>query len=436
MPPSRRQIGLPGAAALVVSSMIGTGVFTTSGFALALLGDPGPVLLAWVLGGLLAACGALSYGALARRFPESGGEYALLTRTVHPLAGFLAGWVSLLAGFTAPIAAAALALAAYLAGIVDGLPAEWLATAAIVVAAVLQGVRVRIGVGFQVVAVSIELLLVVGFIAVGVLAPHAAPGGSLPDPAAPTLGGFAVTLVWVSFAYSGWNAAVYIAGEVRRPDRDLIRALLLGTMVVTVLYVGLNAVFLSAAPPAALAGAANVGAVAAEAIGGPGLRLAVSLLVAIALFTSLSAMMMAGPRVYGRMAEDGLLPRLVAAGSDAPAGAVALQAGLAVIVVWFATLAELLSYIGFTLGLSAAGTVAGLMALRRREGAARLRVPGYPLTPALFVGVTLAISGFLIAREPDEAAIGLLTVLSGLPVYWLRARRRRASPGASRDLHT
>jgi APA family basic amino acid/polyamine antiporter len=431
VPSSRRQIGLPGATALVVSSMIGTGVFTTSGFALELLGRPGAVLVVWAIGGLIATCGAIGYGALARRFSESGGEYALLSRTVHPLAGFLAGWVSLLAGFTAPIAASALALQAYLAGIVQGWAAEWLATAAILAAALLHGVRVRVGVAFQVAAVGIELALIAAFLVLGAWAlppPHPI---ALSSPGVPAPGAFAVALVWVSFAYSGWNAAIYVAGELRDPERDITRALLLGTVLVTALYVALNAVFLAAAPPAALAGAANVAAVAAQAIGGPRLRVAVALLVALALFASLSGMMLAGPRVYARMAEDGYLPRLVAAGGDAPAAAVALQAGLAVVVVWVATLAELLSYIGFTLGLSAAATVASLIALRRREGPARLPVPGYPVTPAAFIVVTLAISGFLIAHQPREALLGLLTVASGLPMYWLRPRRR-----PSPNLHT
>jgi amino acid transporter len=432
VPPSRRrQIGLPGAAALVVSSMIGTGVFTTSGFALELLGRPWAVLLAWAIGGLLATCGALAYGALGRRFPESGGEYALLTRTVHPLAGFLAGWISLLAGFTAPIAASALALQAYLGGIVPGWAAEWLATAAILVAAALHGLRVRPGIAVQVMAVGLEVALIGAFLVLGLGVPstvHPVASGlaTTPAPAA-----FGVALVWVSFAYSGWNAAVYVAGELRDPERNVTRALLLGTGLVAVLYVALNAVFLAAAPPEALAGAADVAAVAAQAIGGSRLRVAVSLLVALALFSSISAMMVAGPRVYARMAEDGYLPRAVAAGRDAPAAGVALQAALAVVVVWVATLAQLLSYIGFTLGLSAAATVASSMALRRREGAAGLPVPGYPLTPAVFIVATVTISGFLVARQPREAAVGLLTVASGLPIYWLRSRRP-----LSRNLHT
>jgi APA family basic amino acid/polyamine antiporter len=238
-------------------------------------------------------------------------------------------------------------------------------------------------------------------------------------------GAFAVTLVWISFSYSGWNAAVYVAGEVRDPERNLARSLWLACGAVMVVYLALNAVFLFAAPVEALAGRPDVGAVAAEALGGPALRRALAALVALALFTSISAMVMAGPRVYQRMAADGVFPSIFARVDEAPRAAIALQVGLAIVVTRLADLAELLSYIGFTLGLSAAATVGGLLLLRRREGAARVPIPGFPWIPLLFVGATLAISGFLVMREPWQAGWGLLTVAAGLPVYaWMRRYSR------------
>ena len=432
----QRRLGVASAAALVVANMIGAGAFTTSGFALADLGAPAPVLLAWVVGGAVAMCGALSYGALARIVPESGGEYTFLSRTVHPLAGFLAGWVSLLVGFTAPIAAAALALQAYLGEAFDThLRPEWIGTAAILVAGAMHGLRLRAGVAVQNAAVALNLLLLAGFIALG--APRLAAGGAAltrgavaVDPAA-----FARTLVWVSFAYSGWNAAVYIAGELRDPERDLRRALCGATALVTVLYVALNAVFLSAAPLAALAGRADIGAVAAEALGGVALRRAVAALVALALLTSISSMVMAGPRVYARMAADGVLPAVFARGDEVPRAAVALQLGLAILAVWVSSLVALLGYIGFTLGLCAAASVAALLARRRRDGAARVPIPGYPWVPLLFIAVTVGASALMVVRAPGEAALGVLTVAAGVPVYVVtrRATRRRNVRGNERD---
>ena len=419
-----RRVGLLSAAALVIGNMIGAGVFTTSGFAIADLGRREWVLLAWLVGGLLAMCGALSYGALARRIPESGGEYTFLSQTIHPLAGFVAGWISLLAGFTAPIAAAALGLQAYLVGSGgDGPRPEWIGTAAILAVGLMHGLRLREGVVFQNLAVGLKLLAIAVLVAfaVGRLpAPDLEPS----DPGSFELGAFAVTLVWISFAYSGWNATVYVAGKVRDPDRNLHRSLVLATLLVTLVYLALNTVFLYGAPVSALAGKAEVGAIAAEAIGGLGLRQAVSVLVALALFTSISAMVMAGPRVYARMAEDGLFPRIFGGGRDVPGTAVALQVGLAVLVLWYSDLARLLGYIGFTLGLSAAATVAGLIAIRLREGPERVPIPGYPWIPGLFVLVTLGTAGFMILRQPGEAVAGLLTVAVGALLYFAIPARR------------
>jgi APA family basic amino acid/polyamine antiporter len=418
-----RRLGLTSAAALVIANMIGAGVFTTSGFALADLGRPETVLLAWGVGGLIALCGALSYGALARSIPESGGEYTFLSRTVHPLAGFLAGWVSLLVGFTAPIAAAALGLQAYLADPL-GLSArpEWIGTTAILIAGLMHGLRLGAGVVVQNAAVGLKLALIAGFVLLGAIRSPSQPDSALLPSADFELGAFAVTLVWISFAYSGWNAAVYVAGEVREPDRNLHRSLWLATGLVTLVYLALNAVFLYSAPAQALAGKAEIGAIAAEALGGAALRHAVSVLVALALFTSISAMVMAGPRVYARMAEDGLFPRWIGVTGEVPRAAVALQVGLAVLVTWASGLRELLGYIGFTLGISAAATVGGLLALRRREGPLRVPVPGHPWVPGLFIAVTLTAAGFMAARQPHEAGIGLLTVALGVPAYWLMRR--------------
>jgi amino acid transporter len=419
---SRRQLGLWTAVSLVIANMIGAGVFTTSGFALADLGRPELVLLAWLVGGLVAMCGALSYGALARHMPDSGGEYAFLSKTAHPLAGFLAGWVSLLAGFTAPIAAAALGMQAYLADSFRWtLRPEWIATGAILTAGLMHGFRLRGGVTVQNAAVGLNLVLITGFIAVGVLSrPQHLGSSSGPfDTSDVRLTAFAVTLVWISFAYSGWNAAVYIAGEVRDPERNLPRSLVLGTAVVTVVYLALNTVFLYSVPAAQIAGTAEIGAIAAEALGGARLRRAVSAIVALALFTSICAMVMAGARVYARMAEDGALPRRLIMRPEVPTAAVAVQVGLAVLVVWVSGLTQLLGYIGFTLGLSAAATVGGLIALRHREGPQRVPTPGYPWIPGLFILLTVAAAGFMAARQPFQAAMGVLTLATGVLIYWL-----------------
>lgn len=429
-----RLLGPWSASAVVVASMIGVGVFTTSGFALADLQSRPRVLAAWTLGGLFAACGTLSYGALARRFPQSGGEYHFLARILHPIAGFLAGWISLLAGFSAPTAAAALGLQAYL-GPSLGMDAEarWIATIAIVIASLQHSFGVRAGARMQNVIVITKLLglltfLVFGFWALGTADTTAQttvaatnPGNAFPFAA------FAVSLVWISFSYSGWNAVVYISGEIRDPQRNLQRSLLGGCLLVTALYLALNTLFLYAAPIEELAGQVDVAAIAAQHLGGDLFQTMVRLLIALALLTSISAMMMIGPRVYARMAEDGLFPGFFRARRGNFRHAIFLQASLALAVVWSSRLADLLAYIGFTLGLSAAATVVAFMVQRSREGADAMPMRGYPWIPILFLCGVLGSSYFLVSRAPVEALWGLLTVLSGLPIYWLMRTRKSAS---------
>lgn len=419
-----RRLGLFSATALVIANMVGVGVFTTSGFALADLGDPVTVLGAWLVAGVLAVCGALSYGALGRVMPHSGGEYLFLSRIVHPLAGFLAGWVSLLAGFTGAIAAAALGLEAYLeSALAINLPQKWIGTGAILAAGVLHGVRLGPGVVVQNLSVSLKLVLIAVFVVVGFLRLPVETGSRLAMPSGLDVGAFGVTLVWISFSYAGWNAAVYVASEVRDPGRNLNRSLWLGALLVVAVYLALNAVFVFAAPFEAIAGREDVGAAAAEALGGAPFRTAMSLLVALALFTSVSSMVLAGPRVYTRMAADGLFPRVFAHVSDVPTLAVALQTALAIVVVWLSGLKQLLGYIGFTLGISSAVTVSSLLWLRVRKGPDRVRVPGFPWLQLVYVGFTVAASTYMVILRPREAVWGLVTVAAGVPVYWWLRRR-------------
>lgn len=421
---SRRQLGLWTAAALVVASMIGTGVFTTSGFLLADLHSPGLVLAAWAVGGVQAALGALCYGALARRLPESGGEYLFLSRTLHPAAGFVAGWLSLLVGFSAPLASAAFAFGEYTKTWLPGWPPKLGGTLLILVFSALHAWHVRRGAWLQNAAVVLKIGLIVGFAA---LAWPRLPELPTEDSAPATVGAFAVSLVWISFSYAGWNAAVYIGGEVRDAERTLPRALLLGTGVVTALYLALNYVFVHAAPVADLAGRVEVGRVAAAALGGRAWAEAITTLVAVALVSSVSSLVMAGPRVYAQMAADGCVPRIFAATAGPPRASIALQAGVALALLWSATFEALLTYIGFTLSLCTAATVVGLMRLRRREGP-RLPVPGWPWVPGLFLVSVLAMTSFTVARRPRESLLGLATMAVGWMAWWWRQKRACCRP--------
>lgn len=421
---SRRQLGLGSATALVVASMIGAGVFTTSGFLLADLRSPWIVLAAWAVGGLQATLGALCYGALARRIPESGGEYLFLSRTLHPSAGYLAGWISLLVGFSAPLAAMAFAYGKYIQPWLPGWSPAVQGTSVILLFGVVHALQVRGGARVQNWAVGVKVVFILCFVGFAVTCldrPPAEPAPSFSLPA------FSVSLVWISFSYAGWNAAVYLGGEVRDPERNLPRSLLLGTGAVMALYLALNAVFVWSAPIDQLAGKVEVGLVAGRALGGEALERLVSLLVSLVLMSSVSSMIMAGPRVYAQMAADGYLPRGLAAASGPPRRAIALQVALALVLLWSARYDSLLTWTGFTLQLSTAAAVVGLVRLRLREGK-QLPVPGWPWVPGLFLLAILGTTIFCIVQRPWESLAVLVVLTAGWCAWHLYRPTDRFTP--------
>ena len=423
---------------LVVASMVGTGIFTTTGLLLRELGSPAAVLAAWTAGALLALCGALSYGELAAALPRNGGEYQLLGRIYHPALGFTAALVSLVVGFSAPLAASALAFGHYLSAVLPGIGATGAGIGLLAAVAAVHALHVRVGSRLQTAITALEVALVLAFVAAGAL--RGEPGRLLAASGAPLRAvgspAFAAALVYVAFAYSGWNAAIYLAGEVRDPSRTLPRALVLGTTLVAVLYLALSAVFLSAAPAGRLAGVVEVGHVAAVALLGPAAGRILSAVIALILASSVSAMLMAGPRVYESVGLDypplALLARRSRHGG--PVVAVALQAVLAVTMMATSSFEALLRYVGFTLSLVAGLAVLGVLVLRRREPdlPRPYRTWGYPATPLLFVAMSAWIVVHALAETPGSSWAGLATVAAGLGLHavlerWGAARRARAS---------
>jgi amino acid transporter len=428
-----RQIGLATLTGLVVANMIGAGVFTTSGFAMGDLGSPVYVLAAWIAGGVIALLGALSYGALSRLIPLSGGEYVFLSRGIHPLVGFIAGWVSLLAGFTGAIAYSAITFEAYLAPLLgeETLRPKILATGVILAAVLIHGLRVGGGAAIQNLAVIAKLSLLSGFVFFAFLWSEPAAWGGVTayqdaEAVSFSITAFATTLMWVSFSYSGFNAAVYIAGEVDHSSARVPRAMIYGTLITLVVYLLLNTIFVFAPSPESIAFQQDVAAIAARALGGDGLAIFVRVIIVIALFTSVSAMIMIGPRVYAQMAEDGLMPKILRFKGETPVVSIIMQAVLAIVAVWIAGLQELLSYLGFTLGLSAALTVASVFVLARKQADKGFRLPGYPWAPAGFVMFTMLFSILAAVRNPWEMFAALLTIASAIIVYVVIHRRRPA----------
>ena len=432
-----RRLRLFPATNIVVANMIGAGIFTTSGLLLQELGSPLLMIALWIGGGILALCGAMCYGALGAAMPRAGGEYVYLSRLFHPLLGFLTGWVSFFVGFSAPLAASSLGFGEYFARAFPdlvlwgdpGLTGKILALLAILALMLVHlrglelGARVQnwLTVGK---VVLIVVLVVFGFsMGQGDFA-NLSRGAEVPAGVAgwKTAG---LSLMWIMFAYSGWNAATYIGSEVRNPARNLPRSLLLGTGIVILLYFALNLLFVYAASPGELSGVIAVGGLAASNLFGGWADTAISSLIAFALLSSISALIILGPRVYYAMARDGYFFAFaseVHPVSHVPSKSIVLQCLIAAVMVMSGTFDQILTYMGFCLGIFPIVAVIGVFKLRqtRRD----IRMPLYPVPPLVFIAASLAILTLAYLERPVESTIALATVALGLPVYILFRRNR------------
>jgi len=450
-----RRLGPFDAAVIVISNVIGVGIFTTPGVVATMLPGPGAMLGVWAAGGALAFAGALAYAELAARRPQAGGEYVYLRESFGGLAAFLTGWTSFVAGFSGAIAAGAVGVAAYLDRLVPG-AADTAVLAAFHLGPLAVAVSVRSVVAIAVI-VSLALVharglgpgrviqnvltvLKVGALAIFVIAglsiaPHGPPAVAL---AAPPGGGWRMwllALVPVMFSYAGWNAAVYVAEEIREPERNLPRALAAGTVAVVAIYLALNALYLRVVPRAAMAGAIGVGELAAGRLFGSAAATLFAALAIVIILGSLSAMTLAGPRIYFAMARDGAF--LPAAGIvhprfRTPAVAILAQAAWSALLVVSGTFEQLLTYTGFAVILFSGLAVLSLFVVRRRdETPSPFRAWGYPWAPAIFCAVSFAIVANTIAQAPGVAFAGLAVMAAGIPIYaWTRWRAPSRAPRA------
>lgn len=416
-PTTRRVIGVRTGTGLVVASMIGTGVYTTTGLLLESGRSPLAVLAIWLVAGLLSLAGALSYAELAVAYPESGGEYALLGRIYHPAVGFVAGVVSLVAGFAAPIAACGIAFARYTAAVVPWLPEVPVAVLVVLLVSAFHALYARGGVRAQDALTAGKLVLAVLFVVAGMFSPNVdlARLTAVPFEARELgEGGFAFGVVLVSFAYTGWNAAIYVGGEVERPHRTLPLALAIGTLVVTLLYLALNLLFLVAAPLDELS-VIEVADVAARHLFGPSAARVLSATIAFGLLSTIGAFVLTGARVYEALGRDHAKLALLARHGrhGTPWLAFAIQAALAVAMIATSSFDTLLGAVGVTLSLSSALTVLGVFVVRRRARPAGYRTPGHPLTPIAFVALSLWTVVWSVLEEPRVAIWGSLALVVG-----------------------
>ena len=441
-----RRIGVVGATTLVVSNMVGTGIFTTTGFLAGDLGSPSLIIFIWLVGGGIALAGALCYVELALNFPRSGGEYVYLSEAWGPAWGFVNGWVSFFAGFAAPIAAATLAISAYL-GLDDvkrtismGFltlrlgDAQLMACAVVLIFTVLNVLGARVVTSVQTFLTGLKVLVAIGFLGLGFTIGHgdlahfsvvAERSSSLS-----LLEQFAISLVFVYFGYSGWNAAVYVAEEVEEPEKTFPVALVAGTTLVTILYVFLNVLYIYGSSLTDLKGIVAVGSMVANSLFGSQAGRLFSLAMAFSLLATVNAMCFVGPRVYYAMAQNRDFFSIAARVHPkwkSPWVAVLIQGVCTILLIIIPTFRDLVIYIGFSLYLFTALAVLGLFKFRHREGWKRFAWLDrtYPLIPVLYVGMSAWVLVFSIRGAPVASAMTLVTVLGGTVVYHVYFSKER-----------
>jgi APA family basic amino acid/polyamine antiporter len=423
-------VSLGVATAIVVADMVGVGVFTSLGFQVKDIPSGFAVLSLWIVGGIVALCGVCSYSELGAMFPRSSGEYNFLGRAFHPAFGFVAGFVSATVGFAAPVALAAMALEQYGRTIVPNAPPLSLAVGVVWAVSLVQLTGVRHSSTFQLIATILKVVLITAFLIAGFVV--GTPQEVSFAPGVRDLGyiasaPFAIGLVFVMYSFSGWNAATYIIGEMRDASQNLPRAMFSGTLIVLVLYVALNAVFLHTAPIDKLAGQIDVARIAGTYVFGDIGGRIVGAMICIGLISSISAMMWIGPRVMMTMGEDIPALRVFARKSTqgAPAYAILFQLAVATLMLFTRSFEAVLDFIQFALLFCSFFTVLGVIKLRitRPDLPRPYRAWGYPITPIIFLLVTLFMMYYLAVERPLQSFFGALIMISGLLIYVVFRKR-------------
>ncbi|WP_067151666.1 APC family permease [Pseudotamlana agarivorans] len=409
--------------ALVVANMVGTGAFTSLGFQLSELKSPSTIIFLWVLGGVIALCGAFSYAEVGSQIRKSGGEYIFLSELFHPLIGYLSGWISITVGFAAPIALSAIAVIEYFP--YYHLSPKWAGILLIGFITLIHSLNLKVSAKVQNISTLLKVFLIVLLITIGLVLPAESNAISLNTSQYSELftPAFIIALIYVSYSYSGWNAAVYIIEEFKNPKKSIPRALVIGTSIVTVLYTLLQYVFLKMASLDDLVGKLNVGHIVSENILGSGTGNLFSFAISLLLVSGISAMVWVGARVTSSMAKDYQIWRFFRNKEGTiPKAALWLQFMVTAIILVTGTFEQVLIYCGFLLTISSAFTVFGVFKLRltkHQYDKSTFKSPFYPVPQIIFLVFSIGMVFFAIYQYPAETAIGSTNVLAGIGSWFL-----------------
>jgi APA family basic amino acid/polyamine antiporter len=434
MPATPHKLSLVSAISIVISSMIGTGVFTSLGLQVAGMPSVFAIVVLWIVGGLVAICGALNYGELAVAFPRSGGEYNYLSILFHPLLGFLSAFVSAIVGFAAPAALSSMAFAFYFQSITGIHAITTVAVIVLLTLTIMHSFHLKFSSLLQNGSTFINVALILFLIAAGFAkGPHAnfAWSATAADWKLLFSEPFAVSLIYVYFAYTGWNSAIYIASEIARPERNLLLSLLSATVLVMVLYILLNLVFLIVTPMADLSGKIDIGYISAHAIFGVAGGRIISTIICVALLASVSSYLFFGPRVLQVLGEDYYVLRWFTRRNQngIPVAALWFQSAIALLLIATSGFDAVLSITSIVLSLFTSITVAGVFLVRREKhaGVRRYKAPGYPFTAIFFLLVELWMIYYTFRSKTADSLIGLAFLLCGVALYLFVARRKEPS---------
>lgn len=432
--PASNKLGLRSGIGLVAANMIGAGVFLSTGFMAQDMG-PGPILLAWIVGAVLALAGARAYAELARLVPRSGGEYRYLSELLHPSLGYLSGWASLLVGFSAPIAVDALAAGGFAKTVFPALDPQWTGAALVVLLTAFHVIGLRTSVRAQNALIAVKLLLLGGFVWIGLRYGASGwptwkpPHGDGGFPFLP----FVSSLFYIAYAFAGWNAAVYVAEEFDEPDRTVPRSMMIGTALVAALYLLVNWIFVANLTPDQASVVfgyeethqATLGHAVVTALRGPGWGTAMSVVTVLVFTSAMSAMILVGPRVFQAMAADGYLPRALAGRPGRPpVASILVQTALSLLFVFSHQLRGLLSNVGAVLTFFSALTVAGLVRAWYRPGSRPRPSMGSVLSALVF----LALAAYMLwygFRGATHVLPWLLVISAFAFAAWALTKRAR-----------
>jgi len=431
-----RKLGWISVVAIIIADMVGTGIFTTSGLVMENISSPKLLIVLWAIAGIIALTGALSYAELSTAMPYAGGEYLYLTRLFHPSLGFLSGWISFIVGFSAPLAAVAIGMSEYL---MEAFPSliinellfgisgklfikKGIAVFVIVVFTLLHLQGLKSGTKIHNLLTLLKVLLILGLIILGFslgngsFAHFEQPGNTVFN--LKGMKDVGLSVVWIMFAYTGWNAAAYISAEVKNPAKNLPRALLIGTGVVILLYVLLNVIFIYALPPTDMEGVISIGGLAVKALFGSVYGQVFSLIIAIILISTISSLIIIGPRVYYAMAQNGHFFKFAARVNKkgVPAFSIVVQGIVAIIIALLGAFDQILTYMGLTLSIFPILAVLGVFKLRK-QNLSVYRAPFHPLIPGFFILANLLIVVLVFAERPAESLFAVGTIAIGIPLY-------------------